>query len=83
MINLITDMISGELYQYYPISKHVVHATGMYRGLPAFKHTHIEITDMLERLAAGESIEAIVAGGSQPCFKGGYFRDDEYWARRK
>ncbi len=34
----------------------------MCEGLPTFKYTRIEITGTLERLAAGESLDEIVAG---------------------
>lgn len=62
MNKLITEMIGGELYQYYPLGKHVVRAVGVCGGRPTFKHTRIEITGTLERLAAGENLNEIVAG---------------------
>lgn len=52
MTKLITEMVGGELYQYYPLGKHVVRAIGGCGGRPTFKHTRIEITGTLERLAA-------------------------------
>ncbi|MEK7726978.1 MAG: DUF433 domain-containing protein [candidate division KSB1 bacterium] len=62
MTKLMTEMIGGELYQYYALGKHVVRAVGVCGGRPTFKHTRIEITGTLERLAAGESLNEIVAG---------------------
>ncbi|MCI0388380.1 MAG: DUF433 domain-containing protein [Acidobacteria bacterium] len=62
MAKLVTETIGGELYQYYPLGKHVVRAIGVCGGRPTFKHTRIEITGTLERLAAGESLDEIVAG---------------------
>jgi uncharacterized protein (DUF433 family) len=62
MTEPITEIINGELYQYYPLGKHVVRAVGVCGGRPTFKHTRIEIAGMLDRLAAGESIDEIVAG---------------------
>src|SRR5262245_36807252 len=59
---LVTDVVGGESYQYYPLGKHVVRAIGVCDGRPTFKYTRIEITGTLERLAAGESLEEIVAG---------------------
>ena len=35
---------------------------GICGGRPTFKYTRIEITGTLDRLAAGESLDAIVAG---------------------
>lgn len=60
--NLVTEKISGETYQYYPLGHHVVRALGVCGGRPTFKYTRIEITGTFERLAAGEKIENIVAG---------------------
>ena len=62
MIKLITEMVGGEPYRYYPLGKHVVRALGVCGGRPTFKYTRIEITGPLERLAAGESLDDTVAG---------------------
>jgi uncharacterized protein (DUF433 family) len=62
MANLLTENISGEPYQYYPLGEYVVRAIGVCGGRPTFKYTRIEITGALERLAAGESLEEIAAG---------------------
>ena len=62
MAKLITEMVGGEVYQYYPLGEHVVRAVGVCGGRPTFKYTRIEITGTLERLAAGESIDEIVRG---------------------
>lgn len=60
--HLITETIGGETYQSYPLGRHVVRALGVCGDRPTFKHTRIEITGTFERLAAGETIETIVAG---------------------
>ena len=62
MAELITEILDGEPYQYYPLGKYVVRAIGVCGERPTFKYTRIEITGTLERLAAGENIEAIVKG---------------------
>ena len=62
MAELMTEKIDGELYQYYPLGKYVVRAIGVCGGRPTFRYTRIEITGTLERLAAGESLDKIVAG---------------------
>src|SRR5438132_5831809 len=59
---LITEMVGGEPYQYWPLGDYVVRAIGVCGGRPTFKYTRIEITGTLERLAAGESITDLVAG---------------------
>ena len=62
MTHLIAEIIHGETYQYYPLGKHVVRAVGICGGRPTFKYTRIEIAGTLERLAAGENVDEIVAG---------------------
>lgn len=62
MVELKTEMVGGELYQYYPLGNHVVRAIGVCGARPTFKFTRIEITGTLERLAAGENIDEIVEG---------------------
>ena len=59
---LITEVVNGEPYQYYPMGEYVVRAVGVCGGRPTFKYTRIEITGALDRIAAGESLEEIVAG---------------------
>jgi hypothetical protein len=44
MKRLMTEVVGGELYQYYPLGKHVVRALGVSGGRPTFKYTRIEIT---------------------------------------
>ena len=62
MAKLVTEMVGGEPYQYYPLGEHVVRAVGVCGGRPTFKYTRIEITGTLERLASGENIHDIVQG---------------------
>lgn len=62
MTELVTEMVGGEVYQYYPLSDHIVRAVGVCGGRPTFKYTRIEIAGTLERLATGESVGDIVQG---------------------
>ena len=62
MTKVITEVINGETYQYYTLGKHVVRAMDVCGGRPTFKYTRIEIAGTLDRLAAGESLDEIVAG---------------------
>ncbi|HQV94454.1 MAG TPA: DUF433 domain-containing protein [Anaerolineales bacterium] len=62
MAKLITEKVGNEPYQYYPLGKYVVRALGVRSGRPTFKYTRIEITGTLDRLAAGENMDQIVAG---------------------
>lgn len=62
MVKLITETVGNEPYQYYPLGKFVVRAPGVCGGRPTFKYTRIEITGTLDRLAASETMDEIVAG---------------------
>ena len=62
MAKLITETVGNEPYQYYPLGEFVVRAPGVCGGRPTFKYTRIEITGTLDRLAAGENMDQIVAG---------------------
>ncbi len=62
MATLMTEIVGGEPYHYYPLGDYVVRAVGVCGSRPTFKYTRIEITGTLERLAAGESIDTIVKG---------------------
>lgn len=62
MPKLVTEIVGGESYQYYPLGKHVVRAVGVCGGRPTFKYTRIEITGALERLAAGEKRDDLIQG---------------------
>ena len=60
--NLITEMVGGEPYHYYPLGSYVVRAPEVCNGRPTFKYTRIEIIGTFERLAAGENIDELVSG---------------------
>jgi uncharacterized protein (DUF433 family) len=62
MTKLVTEQVGNEIYQYYPLGNYVVRAPEVCGGRPTFKYTRIEITGTLDRLAAGESINEIIAG---------------------
>ena len=62
MPELVTETVGGEVYPYYPLGKHVVRALGVCGERPTFKVTRIEIVGTRDRLAAGESMDDIVAG---------------------
>ncbi len=62
MRTLVTEVINGETYCYQSLGKYIVRAIGICGERPTFKYTRIEITGILERLAAGENIDTIVQG---------------------
>src|SRR6476620_4918331 len=59
---MVTEIVGGEPYAYYPLGEHIVAAPGVCGGRPTFKYTRIEITGTLDRLAAGETVDEVVAG---------------------
>jgi uncharacterized protein (DUF433 family) len=56
------EFVGNDIYEYYPLSNHVVRAIGVCGERPTFKYTRIEITGAMERLASGETIEQLVVG---------------------
>lgn len=61
-MEIVTETVGGELYQYLPLGQFVVRALGVCGGRPTFKYTRIEVGGTLSRLASGESLDSIVAG---------------------
>jgi len=57
---LVREMVGGEWYEYIPLGKFIVSALAVCRGRPTFKYTRIEVVGVLERLAAGHAIEALI-----------------------
>ena len=57
-----SEEVGGETYEFVSLGQHIVRAVGVCGGRPTFKYTRIEVGGALERLAAGESLESIVAG---------------------
>ncbi len=62
MTEIMTEIVSGEPYQYYPLSDNIVRSIGVCGGQPTFKYTRIEITGTLERIASGENIDEVIKG---------------------
>ena len=58
---LVREMVGGEWYEYFPLGKFVVSAPGVCRGHPTFKYTRIEVAGVLERLAAGHDLDALIS----------------------
>ena len=57
---LVREMVGGEWYEYRPLGQFVVSAPGVCRGRPTFKYTRIEVVGVLERLAAGHDLDALI-----------------------
>lgn len=57
---LVQEMYGGEIYEYYPLGKYVVAAPGVCGGRPTFKYTRLEVSVILARLRAGQTIDEVV-----------------------
>jgi uncharacterized protein (DUF433 family) len=55
-------LADGQVYEYFPLGKHVVSAPGVCRGRPTFKYTRIEVAGVLNWLCAGNSAEELIKG---------------------
>ena len=62
MNELISEVVNSESYQYYPLGDHVVRAVGVCGGRPTFKYTRNEVAGVLDRLAAGETLDEVITG---------------------
>lgn len=57
---LYRELYGGEVYEYYPLGEYIVAAPGVCGGRPTFKYTRLEVSMILSRLAAGDTIETIL-----------------------
>lgn len=62
----IVEMVGGEPYEYVVLGRHVVSAPGVCGGRPTFKYTRVEVAGVLELIAAGWGIDALVADYDRP-----------------
>lgn len=60
-----SEMYGGEIYEYYPLGKHIVAAPGVCGGRPTFKYTRLEVSMILSRLAVGDTVADILQNYSQ------------------
>jgi uncharacterized protein (DUF433 family) len=57
---LIRETVGDMPYEYYPPGKHIVAAPEVCGGRPTFKYTRLEVSTVLDLLAAGWTIERTV-----------------------
>jgi uncharacterized protein (DUF433 family) len=67
---VVREIVGGEVYEYVPLGKHIVSAKGVCSGRPTFKYTRVEVATVLRLIAAGVSVDELVAN-----FKGRISRD--------
>jgi uncharacterized protein (DUF433 family) len=59
---LVREIVNGEPYEYYSVGEYIVASPDVCGGRPTFKYTRIEVAGLLDRLAAGETVEHLVLG---------------------
>ena len=57
---LVHETYGGLPSVYYPLAQHIVAAPGVYGGRPTFKYTRLEVSVVLDLLAAGWTVDQIV-----------------------
>jgi uncharacterized protein (DUF433 family) len=67
---VVREIVGGEVYEYVPLGRHIVSAKGVCGGRPTFKYTRVEVATVLRLIAAGMSVDELVAN-----FKGRISRD--------
>jgi len=59
MATIVTEIVGGEPYEFYPMGRYIVRAKGVCGGRPTFKYTRIEVAGVIAMLRSN-SIEEIV-----------------------
>jgi uncharacterized protein (DUF433 family) len=67
---VVREIVGGEVYEYVPLGRHIVSAKGVCGGRPTFKYTRVEVATVLRLIAAGMSVDELIAN-----FKGRISRD--------
>lgn len=63
---LVREIVGSEPYEYYPVGRHIVVASGVCGGRPTFKYTRIDVRHALRLLTAGRAIEQVAKGYEIP-----------------
>jgi uncharacterized protein (DUF433 family) len=63
---LVSEMVGGEPYEYYPLGEHIVAAQGVCGGRPTFKYTRIDVHHALGRLCMGWTTEQVAESYKLP-----------------
>ena len=63
---LVSEILDGEPYEYYPLGDYVVRAVGVCGGRPTFKYTRIGVEHALGRLSMGWTVEQVAESYTLP-----------------
>ena len=56
---LVSELVGGEAYEYFPLGEYIVAAPGVCGGRPTFKYTRIDVEYALGRLSMGWTVEQV------------------------
>lgn len=65
-LELIQENVGDDMYEFYPLGKHIVRAKGVCGGRPTFKYTRIEVSLILARIASGKTMSYLVEAYDNP-----------------
>ena len=58
-MELVTETVGGEDYEYYPLGDYIVSAPGVCGGRPTFKYTRIEAAGALNLISGGYTLRQV------------------------
>ncbi len=63
---LVTEIIGGEEYRYYPLGEYIVAAPGVCGGRPTIKGRRLDVRHVIGSLKAGDSPQRVAEGYKIP-----------------
>lgn len=63
---LVSEIVAGERYEYYPLGQHVVCAPGVCGGRPTFKYTRIDVQHAIGLIANGWTVDKVASAYRLP-----------------
>jgi uncharacterized protein (DUF433 family) len=61
---LVTEIVGGEPYEYFPMGDHIVRAPGVCRGRPTFRYTRLDVSHVVREVARGRSLDDVATAYS-------------------
>jgi uncharacterized protein (DUF433 family) len=56
---LVTEIVGGEPYEYYPMGEYIVRAPGICGGRPTFRYTRLDVSHVVRQVARGRSLDEV------------------------
>jgi uncharacterized protein (DUF433 family) len=61
---LVTEIVGGEPYEYYPMGEYIVRAPGICGGRPTFRYTRLDVAHVVRQVARGRSLDEVATAYS-------------------